>query len=89
MSPKILSAASLAIDPLGKLICVGVFAMFLFHCVINIAMVLSVGPVVGIPLPFVSAGGTSLVMSYASLGPVLSVVSHREKKKHMFYQEKE
>ncbi|MBP0983931.1 MAG: FtsW/RodA/SpoVE family cell cycle protein [Oscillospiraceae bacterium] len=86
---KLLSDASSAIDPLGKLICVGVFAMFTFHCIINIAMVLSVGPVVGIPLPFVSAGGTSLVMSYASLGPVLSVVSHREKKKHMFYQEKE
>lgn len=89
MSLKILSDASLAIDPLGKLICVGVFSMFTFHCVINIAMVLSVGPVVGIPLPFLSAGGTSLVMSYASLGPVLSVVSHREKKKHMFYEEKE
>lgn len=89
MCLKILSDASLAIDPLGKLICVGVFSMFTFHCVINIAMVLSVGPVVGIPLPFLSAGGTSLVMSYASLGPVLSVVSHREKKKHMFYEEKE
>lgn len=89
MCLKILSDASLAVDPLGKLICVGVFSMFLFHCVINIAMVLSVGPVVGIPLPFVSSGGTSLVMSYASLGPVLSVVSHREKKKHMFYEEKE
>lgn len=89
MCLKLLSDASLAIDPLGKLICVGVFAMYTFHCIINIAMVLSVGPVVGIPLPFVSAGGTSLVMSYASLGPVLSVVSHREKKKHMFYQEKE
>lgn len=86
---KLLSDASAAIDPLGRLICVGVFALFTFHCIINIAMVLSVGPVVGIPLPFVSAGGTSLVMSYASLGPVLSVVSHREKKKHMFYQEKE
>lgn len=89
MCLKLLSDASVAVDPLGKLICVGVFAMFTFHCIINIAMVLSVGPVVGIPLPFVSAGGTSLVMSYASLGPVLSVVSHREKKKHMFYQEKE
>ena len=86
---KLLSDASSAIDPLGRLICVGVFALFTFHCIINIAMVISVGPVVGIPLPFVSAGGTSLVMSYASLGPVLSVVSHREKKKHMFYQEKE
>lgn len=86
---KLLSDASAAIDPLGKLICVGVFAMLTFHCVINIAMVLGVGPVVGIPLPFMSAGGTSLVMCYAAIGPVLSVVSHREKKKHMFYEEKE
>lgn len=86
---KLLSDASAAADPLGKLICIGVFSMITFHCVINIAMVLSAGPVVGIPLPFVSAGGTSLVMCYTSLGPVLSVVSHREKKKHMFYKEKE
>lgn len=86
---KLLSDASAAIDPLGKLICVGVFAMLTFHCIINIAMVLGVGPVVGIPLPFMSAGGTSLVMCYAAIGPVLSVVSHREKKKHMFYEEKE
>ena len=86
---KLLSDASAAIDPLGKLICVGVFAMLTFHCIINIAMVLGAGPVVGIPLPFMSAGGTSLVMCYAAIGPVLSVVSHREKKKHMFYEEKE
>lgn len=86
---KILSDASGACDMLGKLICTGVFAMITFHCIINIGMVLSVIPVIGIPLPFISTGGTSMVMMYASIGLVLSVTTHKEKSKHMFYTEKD
>lgn len=85
---KILSDASGAQDLLGKLICVGVFAMVFFHCVINIGMVLCVIPIIGIPLPFISQGGTSMIMMHASMGLVLSVTAHREKAKHMFYTEK-
>jgi len=84
---KLLSNASGAGDPLGKLICVGVFALILFHCVINIGVVLSVVPVIGIPLPFISTGGTSMIMMHAYIGLVLSVSSHKEKAKHMFYEE--
>lgn len=84
---KLLSNASGAGDPLGRLICVGVFALILFHCVINIGMVLSVVPVIGIPLPFISTGGTSMIMMHAYIGLVLSVSSHKEKAKHMFYEE--
>lgn len=86
---KVLSDASGAQDMLGKLICTGVFAQFTFHCIINIGMVLSVIPVIGIPLPFLSTGGTSMVMMYASIGLVLSVTTHRVKPKHMFYTEKD
>ena len=86
---KLLSNASAAGDMLGKLICVGVFAMMTFHCIVNIGMVLSVIPVIGIPLPFLSTGGTSMVMMYASVGLVLSVSTHKEKAKHMFYTEKD
>lgn len=86
---KLLSNASAAGDMLGKLICTGVFAMVAFHCIINIGMVLSVIPVIGIPLPFISTGGTSMITMYASMGLVLSVSTHKEKAKHMFYTEKD
>ena len=82
---KLLSNASGASDDLGKLICVGVFAVIFFHSVINIGMVLSVVPVIGIPLPFISTGGTAMIMMHACVGLVLSVSSHKSKEKHMFY----
>ena len=86
---KLLSNASAAQDKLGKMICIGVFAMIAFHCIINIGVVISAVPVIGITLPFLSTGGTSMVMMYASIGPVLSIPTHKEKKRHMFYEEKD
>lgn len=86
---KLLSNASGAPDFLGKLMCVGVFAMVFFHCVINIGMVLSVIPVIGIPLPFISQGGTSMMMMHICMGLVMSISCHREKPKHMFYTEED
>lgn len=86
---KLLSDASGAQDMLGRMICVGVFAMVFFHCIVNIGMVLCVTPVIGIPLPFISQGGTAMLMMHACIGLVLSVTAHREKAKHMFYTEKD
>lgn len=76
-------------DKLGQLICIGVFSMIFIHAVLNIGMVLAVMPVIGIPLPFISAGGTSTVSLYVAIGLVLSVYGHRCKKYHLFYTEKE
>ena len=50
----------------------------------NIGMVLGVMPVIGIPLPFLSAGGTAMMSMYISIGLVMSVYSHREVKYRMF-----
>lgn len=86
---KLVACSANAADSLGRFICIGVFAMFFFHSVINIGMVLAVVPVIGIPLPFFSAGGTSVISLYASVGLVLSVMAHRRKKRYMFYTEKE
>lgn len=86
---NLLSDASGAQDMLGRLICVGVFALVFFHCVVNLGMVLCVMPVIGIPLPFISQGGTAMLMMHAAMGLVLSVTAHREKPKHMFYTEKD
>ncbi len=87
LSIKILSCASSSRDTLGRLICVGVFALIVFHATINIGMVLGVAPVIGIPLPFFSAGGTSVACLFVAIGLVLSVSFHNTKKYHMFYSE--
>ncbi len=70
----------LARDNMGSLICVGVFAMIAVQSTINIGMCLSLLPVIGITLPFFSAGGTSLVSLYLGVGLVLSVYMHRNKR---------
>ncbi len=72
--------ASRSDDYLGKFICVGVFAMLAAQTVINLGMVLSVLPVIGITLPFFSAGGTSVVVTYCGIGLVLSVAYHNRKR---------
>ncbi len=69
--------AQLAADALGTLICVGIMSMFLFHIFENIGMTLGIMPVTGIPLPFVSYGGSSLMTSFTAVGLVQSVHMHR------------
>lgn len=73
ISLKILATANQAADPLGRYICVGVFATFAFQTVINVGMCLSVLPVAGLTLPFFSAGGSSTATLYIGIGLVLGV----------------
>ena len=54
--------------------------MFFFQSLINIGMVLGVVPVIGITLPFISYGGTSLLTSYLAMGLVMSVYSFNRKR---------
>jgi len=63
-------------DYLGRFICVGVFAMLASQTVINLGMVLSLLPVIGITLPLFSAGGTSVVVTFCGIGLVMSVAYH-------------
>ena len=60
-------------DALGCNICGGIFAALFMQCVINLGMNLQVLPVIGVTLPFFSAGGSSVVMMYLCIGIVLSV----------------
>ena len=69
--------ARLSTKDSGKLICVGVFSMIFAQMVINVGMCLSILPVVGITLPFFSAGGTSLLCLYLGIGLALNVYKHR------------
>lgn len=82
---KVLNDSRKTMDLMGKTICMGTFAMLFTHCFMNIGMVLKVMPVIGIPLPFFSAGGTALLSMYIAIGFVLSCYSHNEKRYHMFY----
>ncbi|MBQ8078634.1 MAG: FtsW/RodA/SpoVE family cell cycle protein [Oscillospiraceae bacterium] len=70
----------------GKFICIGVFAMLFAHCFMNIGMVLKVMPVIGIPLPFMSAGGTAVVCMYTAIGLVNSTRCHNVRKYRIFYE---
>lgn len=76
---RILVIARRAADPLGRLICIGVFAMLAAQLLLNLGMNLGVLPVIGVTLPFFSSGGSSLVTVSASIGLVMSVAVHSEK----------
>ncbi len=76
---RILRAAQLARDGFGTLICVGVFAMLLIQVFQNVGMTLKLMPITGIPLPFVSYGGSALVTCLVGIGLVESVVIHRHR----------
>ncbi|MDD6344649.1 MAG: FtsW/RodA/SpoVE family cell cycle protein [Oscillospiraceae bacterium] len=86
---KILADSTVTKDSMGKFICMGVFGMILSHCIMNIGMVLKVMPVIGVPLPFLSAGGTAMVSMYTAIGLVLSTYRHNQKKYNMFYDDDE
>ena len=73
---RTLRTAMQSSDALGRYICVGIFAALFVQCVINLGMNLQVLPVIGVTLPFFSAGGSSVVMVYFSVGLVLSVGMH-------------
>ena len=64
-------------DRFGRLIIVGVMAMLLFHVYQNIGMCIGVMPITGIPLPFISYGGTNLVVNMAGIALVLNVTQNK------------
>jgi rod shape determining protein RodA len=65
--------ACLANDLVGTLICVGVLAMIMFQVFENIGMTMGIMPVAGIPLPFMSYGGSAVIATFLGVGLVLSI----------------
>lgn len=59
------------------MLCAGVFFYFFWQILINIGMVVGVMPVVGVPLPFISYGGTATIVNFIMLGLVLNVSMRR------------
>ena len=70
--------AKVSKDDYGMLICVGIISMFLFHIFENIGMTIGLMPVTGIPLPFISYGGSNLLTNMAAVGLVLNVGMRRQ-----------
>ncbi|MBI2711180.1 MAG: rod shape-determining protein RodA [Actinobacteria bacterium] len=70
-------SAQLARDEFGSLVCIGVMAMFVFQIFENVGMTMGIMPITGIPLPFMSYGGSAAVTSFAAMGLVLNVHMRR------------
>ncbi len=60
-------------DPFGTMFCCGIATMIFFQLVVNVGMVIGVMPITGIPLPFVTHGGASLVSTAVGLGVIQSI----------------
>lgn len=73
---RCIKASGEANDLFGKYLCLGIAAMLIFHTFENIGMCIGLMPVTGIPLPFISYGGTSLLTNMIAVGVVLSVTRH-------------
>ncbi|MFP5501228.1 MAG: rod shape-determining protein RodA, partial [Candidatus Sericytochromatia bacterium] len=71
--------AQRAKDDFGSLMAVGVVSMLVFHFFVNVGMTTGIMPVTGIPLPFISSGGTSLLTNMAAVGLLLAVSVRRRK----------
>jgi rod shape determining protein RodA len=74
---RYLRVAHLARDEFGRLIAIGAASLLLFQAFVNIGMNSGILPVVGIPLPFISAGGTPVVTLLVTQGILQSILMHR------------
>ncbi len=74
---RIWRAAMLSHDFQGTLLCVGVLAIMVFQIFENVGMTMGIMPITGIPLPFVSYGGSAMVAYYAAIGIVINVHMRR------------
>jgi rod shape determining protein RodA len=72
-----LRIALLSKDRFGTLLAAGVTGMLAFQVFVNIGMTVGIMPITGIPLPFVSYGGSSLIASFASVGLLMNVHMRR------------
>ena len=71
--------AKTAKDNLGSYIAIGIAGIFFFHMAENIGMTIGLLPITGVPLPFVSYGGSSLITNFICIGLLLNISSRRQK----------
>ncbi len=76
---RLLRIAANAADATGRLIVTGVIAYIFYQLLINLGMNLNVIPVAGLPMPFISSGGSALVITFVGLGLVESVAMRQKR----------
>lgn len=76
---KVIYIAKTAKDNIGSYIAIGIGGIFFFHMVENIGMTIGLLPITGIPLPFVSYGGSSLITNFICIGLLLNISARRQK----------
>lgn len=76
---KAIFVAKTAKDDLGSYIAIGIAGIFLFHMVENIGMTIGLLPITGVPLPFVSYGGSSLLTNLILISLLLNISGRRQK----------
>jgi len=74
---RLLENASLAKDRFGHFFCTGMAAFFFSHIFVNIAMVVGILPITGLPLPFMSYGGSFLLLNMVCIGIVINIRMRR------------
>ena len=70
--------ACYAKNDFGKYMAIAIAVLFLYHTYINVGMAMGVAPLIGIPLPFISYGGSSIVSALICIGILQSIYIHRE-----------
>ena len=76
---KAIYIAKTAKDTTGSLIASGIAGVFLFHMAENIGMVMGLLPITGVPLLFISYGGSSLITSFMLLALLMNISGRRQK----------
>ena len=79
---RILVISLRSTDSFGTLVGTGIFSIFAIQAFVNIGGVTGTIPITGVPLPFISAGGSSLIMSMTSIGLILSLSRENNKSTH-------
>ncbi|HKU67990.1 MAG TPA: rod shape-determining protein RodA [Candidatus Baltobacteraceae bacterium] len=65
-------------DKFGFLLAAGIVGMFAFHIVVNIGMTIGIMPITGIPLPFMSYGGSAILTNFAAIGMLLNIYAQKD-----------
>ena len=76
---RLLRVACQAPNNFGSLLAIGVLAMIGFQVIVNISMTIGIAPVTGIPLPWISYGGSALISNFVAIGLVESVANYRRR----------
>ena len=79
MITKAIYVAKTSKDDIGGYIAVGIAGIFTFHMMENIGMTMGLLPITGVPLPFVSYGGSSLITNFMCIGMLINISCRRKK----------